>query len=119
MATMAPSASLTARARATTAGRASVCCCRCGLGLFPFDGKDPALLTLPLYWGGKRVFKKTALRLTVVQDMASSPVFDDKYSKSDPAEPEVLQKHKVLVEMIPPMYPDRDVAVTHVVRGAV
>jgi hypothetical protein len=94
----------------------SVCCCRCGVGLFPFDAKDPALLTLPLYWGGKRVFKKTALRLTVVQDMASSPIFDDEYRKGKPADPEVLQKHKVLVEMIPPMYPDRDVVVTHVVR---
>jgi hypothetical protein len=80
----------------------SVCCCCCGLDLFPFDAKDPALLTLPLYWGDKRVFKKTALRLTVVQDMASSPIFDDKYRKGKPADPVVLQKHKVLVEMIRP-----------------
>ncbi len=45
--------------------------------------------------------------------MASSPILDDKYRKGKPAEPEVLQQHKVLVEMIPAMYPDRDVAVTH------
>jgi hypothetical protein len=51
--------------------------------------------------------------------MGGGPTFKDKYSKSDPADPEVLQKHKVLVEMIPPMYPDRDVAVTHVGRDDV
>jgi hypothetical protein len=44
--------------------------------------------------------------------MASSPIFKDKFRKGKPADPEVLQKHKVLVEMIPPMYPDRDVVVT-------
>jgi hypothetical protein len=60
--------------------------------------------------------KKTALRLTVVQDMGHTPFFHDEYRKGKPAEPEVLQKHKVLVEMIQPMYPDRDVALTHVVR---
>jgi hypothetical protein len=66
--------------------------------------------------GAKRVLYKTALRLTVVQDMGSSPILDDECRKGKPADPEVLQKHKVLVEMILPMYPDRDVAVTHVVQ---
>ena len=49
----------------------SVCCCRCGVHLFPFDEKDPAMLTLPLYWEGNRVFQKTALRCTVVLDMGA------------------------------------------------
>ncbi len=49
------------------------------------------MLTLPLYWGGKRVFKKTALRLTVVQDMGHTPFFHDKYRKGKPADPEVCK----------------------------
>ena len=49
----------------------SVCCLRCGAAFFPFDDKDPAMLTLPLYWDDKRVFKKTELRATVVLDMPS------------------------------------------------
>ena len=52
----------------------SVCCARCGVHLFPFDPRDPGLLTLPLYWFGERLFKKTHLRCTVVLDcMLATP----------------------------------------------
>jgi len=94
----------------------SVCCCRCGVHLFPFDKKDPALLTLPLYWEGKRVFKKTALRCTVVQDMGGTYLFRDKLSKKYPADPEVLRKHHELAGLISPLLPDHDIVVSHVVR---
>ena len=49
----------------------------------------------PCTWEGKRVFKKTALCLTVVLGMASSPIFDDEYSSRH----RVAAKRKILVEM--------------------
>ncbi len=38
-------------------------CVRCGHSLFPNDPRDPALLTLPLYWDGHRTLDKSPLRV--------------------------------------------------------
>ena len=61
----------------------SVCCCRCGLGLFPFDAKDPALLTLPLYWGGQQSLQDGAAHHGD-SGHGRSPIFDDEYRKGRP-----------------------------------
>ncbi len=36
---------------------------RCGEALFPCDPRDPALLTVPLYWDGRRTLGKSPLRV--------------------------------------------------------
>ena len=96
----------------------SVCCCRCGVHLFPFDEKDPAMLTLPLYWEGNRVFQKTALRCTVVLDFNNTHIFMDEYSKAKPAHEQVLAKHKHLAETLPSFLKDWDVNIIHLARYA-
>lgn len=52
-----------------------VACHRCHTQLFPYDPKDPTMLTLPLIWKGKRVFTKTALRATFVLSVPTGGVY--------------------------------------------
>jgi len=97
----------------------SVCCCRCGVHLFPYDSRDPMFLTLPLYWEGKRVFLKTALRCIVVVTSRTSMYFAN---LNDDGPPEDLHDgfvNKLLEIERVSVFSGRDVDWTHLISAPV